>query len=366
MSVAITGIGCVSALGDGVAATLDALRNARHGCAIHEFERLDGTTVSAPAYLAVKPDATKYLDKRKLRRMDRLVKMAAVSARQALDHAGIETDSISPERLGVVTGTALGALNITQQFIDSWLTNGEEHASPLKFMNSVHGIMASQVALDLGATGVNLTTSHREISFEAALASAVSLLESGRADIILVGAADELTSLAHEFVSRLGVLSHSEDDAGGCQPWEARATIVPGDASAFFVLEPTSTQRKPLAILDWAQTGRGEPTHVSADYDLVTTIREGWVRSHDFRNNHEAVLQSQYNAPVVSHNGSFGVGFTTSAMQFAVNVLMLAGREAFPCLSAGEMVRTFDAPARILHENASPSCAWGACALRQA
>src|SRR5262245_4628592 len=130
MSVMVTGVGVVSALGGDPAAFAAALRQGRHGCALREFARLDGAGVTAPAYLAVAAEPQGLIEPRKLRRMFRLVRMAAVAARQALQMAGRDPAAYDPSRVGIVFGTAFGALEITQKFIDSWIENGQRHASP--------------------------------------------------------------------------------------------------------------------------------------------------------------------------------------------------------------------------------------------
>jgi 3-oxoacyl-[acyl-carrier-protein] synthase II len=122
----ISGFGCVSALGNSPETFRNGLMGGVSPCAIHEFERVDGTVFSMPAFVAAKPDATGLIEPRKLRRLFRLARMVAVSARQSLAMAEVDLSSIDPSRIGVVVGTEYGALEVTQKFIDSWLKNGEE------------------------------------------------------------------------------------------------------------------------------------------------------------------------------------------------------------------------------------------------
>lgn len=371
MGVMVTGVGVVSALGSDPAAFAAALRQGRHGCALHEFTRLDGSNVRAPAYLAVAAEPQGLIEPRKLRRMFRLVRMAAVAARQALQMAGRDPAAYDPSRIGIVFGTAFGALEITQKLIDSWIENGERHASPLSFMNSVHGILASQIALDINATGVNLTISQRDISFEAALDTGMAQLQAGRVDLLLVGGADELTPLLHEIAAHAMQVSLDPADARGLDPWAQRPVVIPGDGAAVVVLE---RQGKALAELCGTAVGRHDAGGGDAAFDLwsslgkpklnlVTNSRDGGMKSGAICNRRETEWTTQAGACCVSHRGAFGTFATAGALQFVANVLMLSGREAFAPLANGQPRESFQPPHTILHDAASTSGAHAAYVL---
>lgn len=367
MSAVITGMGLVSALGCGVDAFSTALASGRNACAMHEFTLFGGGKRSAPAYMAVLADAKGLIEPRKLRRMDRLIRMCAVSARQALNQAGLDPSSFDASRLGVVFGTAYGALGTTQEFIDSWLKNGERHASPLAFMSSVHGIIASQIALDIGAIGVNLTLAQRDISFEAALATAVDLLEQDKADALLVGGGDELTGMLHEFASHFRYIERGP--IAGADPWSKRGRVVPGDGAAVLLLEREGTPRRALARVDRACVGRCDLPRADAvsallagidlsSVDLVTTSRAGTARSASLNAARDKALDAALGRllPKLSHHGNFGNFATAGALQAVANVLMLQG-QLFAPLAAGkpraDLVAGLKSPRRILHDAAS-------------
>jgi 3-oxoacyl-(acyl-carrier-protein) synthase len=366
MAVVVTGIGVVSALGPNTQAFRRALISGDNVCRPHQFKRLDGSVVTAPAYMAVPAEPEGLIEPRRLRRMFRLARMSAVAARQALRHAELDPASMEPSRLGVVFGTSFGAMDVTQKFVDSWLEQGEQHASPLQFMNSVHGILASQIALDVNATGVNLTTAQRDICFEAALDTAVGLLEARRADVILVGGADEITDLLHEFGSQTHQVS-LDLSARGIDPWASRAAVIPGDGAAVAVLERDDTPRRALARV--SATGVGRHDTGGADVarsvlqacgnppiDLVTNTRDGGARSNRVCNAREATLKELTGAPAVSHRGSLGTYPAAGAQQFAANVLMVRNREAYQPLANGEPHQKIATPPKtILHDAASIS-----------
>jgi 3-oxoacyl-[acyl-carrier-protein] synthase II len=298
-----------------------------------------------------------------------------VAARQALKYAELDPAALDPSRLGVCFGTSFGAMEPTQKFMDSWMDQGTAAASPLQFMNSVHGVMASQIALDINAKGVNLTVAQRDVCFEGALDTAVQLLGLGRADVLLVGAGDELTPMLHEFASRTGQVVL--EDVPGLDPWGSRRGVVPGDGAAVFVLERDDSPRRPLARIAGVRTGRhdhggdlarrtwqatGEP-----GIGLVTNNRDGGARCGKLNDAQDALLGTFTDAPVVSHRGNFGTSPSAGALQFAANVLMLSNGEFYEPLANGRPSgRKAAGPRTILHNAPSISGSHAAYMLTRA
>lgn len=375
MKIAVTGAGVVSALGPDLAAFRAGLAGGTNPCRLHAFTRFDGSVAELPAYLAVDAEPGGLIEPRKLRRMFRLARMSAVAARQALQHAGLDPSSMDGTRLGVVFGTGLGAMEVTQKFIDSWLQNGERAASPLQFMNSLHGILASQVSLDVLARGPNLTIAQRDICFEAALDAACKLLESGRADAVLLGGADEMTDMLHEFGTRTQQFT-TDAARRGIDPAASATTVVPSDGAAVVLLERADTARKPLAWVRGSAVGRhrdGSSTLAqqlakrlaeACPPDLVTDNRDGSERTARVCRVQAEHLREL--PPPVSHRGSFGTFPAAGALQFVCNTLMLAHGEYYRELRAGEPGESRAAPHAILHNATSPSGSHAAYVLSRA
>ncbi len=121
------------------------------------------------------------------KRMTRLERMALGAAQRALP-PGMETRD-----LALVFGTGYGGLASTADFLEGLATRGAAFGSPIAFQQSVHHSPAGQLSIMLGSHGPSLTLSAREISGEVALQVATTLLGTGRAERVLVVAADEWT-----------------------------------------------------------------------------------------------------------------------------------------------------------------------------
>ena len=125
-----------------------------------------------------------------LRRLGRTQRMAMTAIHLALETAGLDIES--RENVAVCVGTAWGELGHTYAFLENMITHDELNPKPASFVNSVHNAIAGQIAITLKCKGENHTCIHSAISFENSLAHAITLLNSGRASIVVACGVDEL------------------------------------------------------------------------------------------------------------------------------------------------------------------------------
>jgi 3-oxoacyl-(acyl-carrier-protein) synthase len=133
------------------------------------------------------------------RRMGKIMKSSLLSSLKALQQAGIE----KPD--AIITGTALGCLENSEQLLLQLKEEGEVMLKPTYFMQSTHNTISSNIAIRLKCHGYNVTYTQDEQSLEWALRDARMLLMSGKAKSVLVGLHDETTPLYRELMGRLGV-----------------------------------------------------------------------------------------------------------------------------------------------------------------
>ncbi|WP_114790357.1 beta-ketoacyl synthase N-terminal-like domain-containing protein [Niabella yanshanensis] len=227
----------------------------------------------------VEPDYMQYVDAKLIRRMSRIIKMGVAAASEALAHAGVQ----SPD--AIITGTAYGCLADTDQFLTRLVEFKETLLSPTAFIQSTHNTVAAQIALMLKCHNYNNTYVHKGASFEAALTDAISLLEEGDAQNVLVGAADEITEKSHAILKRFGLYKRAGESLQLPQG-NSKGTMA-GDGASFFVVskDPQNAQAQltgftnhyksvepPVTIID---TFLREKGIALADIDLVITGNNG-------------------------------------------------------------------------------------------
>ena len=133
------------------------------------------------------PDFKQFLNPMQARRMGLILKRAIAVSLTALKDAGIECPD------AIFTGTGLGCMENTENFLSAMCRDGEEMLPPTYFMMSTHNTISSAVAILLRCHGYNCTYSQKDISFESALLDAFIQLQAGRMGNALVGSHDETT-----------------------------------------------------------------------------------------------------------------------------------------------------------------------------
>ena len=119
------------------------------------------------------PDFKPFLSPMQARRMGLILKRAIAVSLTALRNAGIECPD------AIFTGTGLGCMENTENFLSAMYRDGEEMLPPTYFMMSTHNTISSAVAILLRCHGQNCTYSQKDISFESALLDAFLQLQVG-------------------------------------------------------------------------------------------------------------------------------------------------------------------------------------------
>jgi 3-oxoacyl-(acyl-carrier-protein) synthase len=132
------------------------------------------------------------------RRLGRMTQMALLAAKRA--HT-----SDPAKRLAVAMGTGFGCLAEGAVFIENYFEKDEREPTPARFPASVHNAPAGQIAMDLGARGLNSAPTAGSITFECALWQAMAQLAAEEAEVALAGAVDELNKYPLAIGKRWGV-----------------------------------------------------------------------------------------------------------------------------------------------------------------
>ncbi|MDL2719088.1 MAG: beta-ketoacyl synthase N-terminal-like domain-containing protein [Acidobacteriota bacterium] len=192
----ITGSSAVTALGRTLAETRAALAAGRSAVAPVEEDGAPKAADRSPA-ARIGPFTTEpELAKSKARRLDRGSQYAVVAVRQVLADAGYALLG-REERTGILLGTGSAGAGPLTEFERQMAVESPDAASPFLFPNTVANAPASQAAIEVGIKGPNVTIIQKDPAALNALFYARMLLADGRADALLVGAADEWNLVYH-------------------------------------------------------------------------------------------------------------------------------------------------------------------------
>jgi len=262
--VAVTGLGALTPLGADVAALQEGLLAGRSGVRLLD----DPLFAELPARLAATVDLTGRLERLEARTLDRVQQLALVAAREAWADAG--EPEVEPERLAVVIGSGIGgALTILGQY-DVLHAHGPRRVSPHLVPMLMPNGPAATVGLALGArAGVHTPVSACASGAEA-LALALDLLRSGRADVVVAGGAEACVHpLPMAGFAQMRALStrHDEPEAASRPYDKGRDGFVLGEGAGVVVLETEEHARARGARVHGRLAGAGmasDAHHVTA------------------------------------------------------------------------------------------------------
>jgi len=266
----ITGLGIVGPHGVGREPLAAALAAGRPRAV--ELDRSAGYHLeggSRTAALVPSGDLSRWLPATQGRRMGMPSRWAVVAARIALAEAGIV--SLTGTRASVVLATAFGSVLFTERLIRQILEEGPESAQPFYFSECVANAAAGQTAIAIGATGANVTITQREAGPLIALAHGVMEVSEGRADVAIVGSADEMTPLLHALLGRFGATAGSRDGGDEApRPFDLRRDgMLAGEGAAVVVVEREAAARArgavPIARIA-ATASAFDPTATESDW----------------------------------------------------------------------------------------------------
>ena len=237
------------------------------------------------------PDFKPFLSPMQARRMGLILKRAIAVSLTALRNAGIECPD------AIFTGTGLGCMENTENFLSAMCRDGEEMLPPTYFMMSTHNTISSAVAILLRCHGQNCTYSQKDISFESALLDAFLQLQVGGISNALVGVHDETTPDTYDLLKGAGYFD---------------GDVTAAEASSAFVLSAFST---PSAVLG-TDVALKNPLCELADVQILhsPTNLESVVNEY---NASRVILSSDYFKLFGKCFSTSGLGAYEAAMRIA-------------------------------------------------
>lgn len=235
--VAITGIGIVSCLGNDAATVGAALREGRSGI-VYDEQRAE-LGFRSPLTGQIKDFDTSLLSRKQRKSMPDFAVWAYSSARDALNSAGLEEDSIQNDQSGLIYGCDSSCMAAIEQ-ANALIEKGETKAIG---SGQIFRSMTSSVTMNLNTLlktrGACWTLSSACSSGGHAIGQAADLIRLGRQERMVCGGAQEINWQSMCSFDGLGAFSMRLDDpTAACRPFDAdRDGLVPSGGAASVVLE---------------------------------------------------------------------------------------------------------------------------------
>ena len=267
--VVVTGLGCISPLGNDVGSTWAALLAGKSGAAaITHFDASEHKTRFAAEAKGF--DAASLFGSREARRMDRYTQFALAAALQAVAHANLKIDDSNRDRIGAVIGSGIGGIDTCTDQMRIYQERGPSRVSPFMVPMMIIDSGPGMVAIHLGVRGPNLGVVTACATGTNAVGEGAEVICRGHADVVLAGSSEAaIVGPAMAALNSMTAIStRNEAPERASRPFDLnRDGFVVGEGAAVLVLEELADARARGARILAEVSGYGitnDAFHISA------------------------------------------------------------------------------------------------------
>ena len=267
--VVVTGMGCISPVGNNVKDTWDSILAGKSGSAmITSFDASKHKTRFAAEVKDFDPVAT--FGQREARKMDRFTQFATVASMEALEQARLKIDDANRDRVGVLIGSGIGGIGTVMDQADVMRERGADRVSPFLIPMMISDSAPGMLAIRVGARGPNMAIATACASGNNAIGEALEIIRRDSADAMIAGASEAaIVSLAMAGLNVMGALSTRNDDPlSASRPFDKnRDGFLMGEGAGVLILESLEHAQARGATILVELTGYGttdDAYHISA------------------------------------------------------------------------------------------------------
>ncbi len=235
--VVITGVGAVSPLGNDAMTMWHGVTTGKSGIGM-----LTRLTDEFPAKVAAEVkdfDASLYIEKKEVRKMDRFTQYAVAAAKMAVEDSKFVINEENAHQVGVWVGSGIGGMETYEQQLEVYLEKGYRRVSPYFVPMIIPDMAAGQVSILLGAKGINTCTVTACATGTNSIGDAFKVIQRGDAMAMIAGGAEApITKMAVAGFCANKALSFNPDPTKACRPFDTnRDGFVMGEGAGIVFLE---------------------------------------------------------------------------------------------------------------------------------
>ena len=243
--VMVTGIGMLTAVGNGREATWAAIKAGTPG--IGKITKFDASRCTCQVAAELK-GFNEYalesglIDRKEMRHMALFSQYAVVAANEAWKDAGFtEENKPDMDRVGTIFGCGIGGLEVTRDSFKTLFDRGPDRISPLAIPELISNEAPGNVAIAIGAKGPAQVVSTACASSTDALGISLDMIRSGRADIVIAGGTEAVImefTVAGFMKEKALATKFNDTPEKACRPFNIdRDGFVMGEGAAVLILE---------------------------------------------------------------------------------------------------------------------------------
>lgn len=237
--VVVTGMGCVSPVGNTVTDTWNALLAGKSGIA--KITLFDPTPFSSHIAGEVKGFSIEdYIPAKEARHMDRFIHLGMAAGIQAIQDSGVVVTESNAERIGVIVGSGIGGLPMIEETHTEYCNRGPRRITPFFVPASIINMISGNLSIKFGLQGPNMAIVSACTTGLHSIGLAARMIEYGDADVMVAGGAESTISPLGlgGFAAARAVSQRNDDPATASRPWDKdRDGFVLGEGAGVMVLE---------------------------------------------------------------------------------------------------------------------------------
>ncbi|MFI3269097.1 MAG: beta-ketoacyl-ACP synthase II [Rikenellaceae bacterium] len=238
--VVITGLGTINALGHNIEEYFSNLEKGVSGC--DHIKQFDCEKFKTKIACEIKDyDWSQYFDRKEVRKYDQYTQYGLIAATQAVEDAGIDSETINKESVGVIWSSGIGGLKTFFDECVSYTEGGKTpRFSPFFIPRMIADIAAGYISIKYGFMGPNYSVVSACASSNHGMISALDTIRLGKADIIVTGGSEASVNepAVGGFNSMQALSTRNDDPSTASRPFDVdRDGFVIGEGAGALVFE---------------------------------------------------------------------------------------------------------------------------------
>ncbi len=241
--VVITGLGCISPVGNTVESAWAALVAGQTG--IGKITKFDASAFSCQIAGEVKDfNVEDYMTSKEARTMDTFIHYGIAAAAQAVKDSGLKiNDALTDEqsvRIGVNIGSGIGGLPLIEDTHTELVNRGPRRVTPFFVPASIINMISGHVSMKYGFKGPNIAVVTACTTGLHAIGISARMIEYGDADVMICGGSEATVSPLGigGFAAMRALSTRNDDPATASRPWDKdRDGFVLGEGAGVMVIE---------------------------------------------------------------------------------------------------------------------------------
>ena len=243
--VVVTGLGCVTPVGNTVAQSWSNLLAGHSG--IDLITQFDASAMACRIAGEVKGfNISEYIPEKEARHMDRFIHLGIAAAAQAVADSGLPTGEAlraNPQlatRIGCNIGSGIGGLPMIEQTHIEYTARGPRRISPFFVPASIINMISGHVSMLYGFKGPNIAVVTACTTGLHSIGLSARMIEYGDCDVMVAGGAESTVSPlgVGGFAALRALSTRNDDPKTASRPWDKdRDGFVLGEGAGVLVLE---------------------------------------------------------------------------------------------------------------------------------